>query len=600
MSEQSQTVVRLHNVGKMYKLYASRLDNFLDALGLDRLMPWRKIQATEFWALRNIDLELKQGQRIGIIGRNGAGKSTLLKLVSGNISPTEGEIDVRGSVQALLTSGAGFHPEFTGYENIRAALVYQGLTPEEIEDAVQEIAEFTELGQFLEQPFKTYSAGMQARLTFATATVIKPEILIVDEILGAGDAYFFSKSIERMTKLVESGASVLLVSHALDQIIRFCDEAIWIERGRIVQRGPALEVVKAYEQFVRVLEERRLKAKNRKRLVGGYNTLSLDLYSDVLTLSISLNGRRGGYSDIAEVRLLKDGKIEDVLGVGQPQDSGAYQPSAVVLSGSDWSAPRQDEEGTLYRRLSIERDGKTVVGKMVFYSYLLFEDAKYSFIVRYRGSVEDGSLTLSVAKNERTVIENIDLPLEHSWMEWQCDLPLLVSQNTAAALDGAVLQGERKTGKRTDERWMSRWPGEGSLLITDAILTGHDQREKTVFAPGDELKLLFKATAQKAGLFDIIPVAVIYRLDGIRVSAHIGEKIVRKLERGTRLQFELLFPDLMLGDGNFVFSIALYRELDSSGKAEVYDLIDRSLEFKVEGHDPYFGIFQHPSEWRYF
>src|SRR6267378_4407923 len=173
MSE--RVAVHLSGVGKMYKIYASRFDNFLEALGLARLLPWRRIKAREVWALRDIDFELKAGSRLGIIGRNGAGKSTLLKLITGNLAATEGEVLVNGQVQALLEAGAGFHPEFTAYENIRAALTYQGLNTKEIEATIDDIAEFTELGEFLSQPFKTYSAGMQARLVFATATSLKPD-----------------------------------------------------------------------------------------------------------------------------------------------------------------------------------------------------------------------------------------------------------------------------------------------------------------------------------------------------------------------------------------------------------------------------------------
>jgi lipopolysaccharide transport system ATP-binding protein len=224
--------------------------------------------------LARIDLEVKQGERLGIIGRNGAGKSTLLKLLTGNLAPTEGQLTVNGSIQALLTAGAGFHPEFSGIENIQSSLTYQGLTSDEINQAIADISEFTELGDFLGQPFKMYSAGMQARLTFATATVLKPDILIVDEILGAGDAYFFGKSIERMKELVLSGATVLIVSHALDQIARFCERAIWVDRGRIVYSGPALETIRAYEEYIHKMEDRRLQAKNRVRKVGIENILT--------------------------------------------------------------------------------------------------------------------------------------------------------------------------------------------------------------------------------------------------------------------------------------------------------------------------------------
>src|SRR6266404_4742064 len=172
----SDYALRLRGVSKMYKVFPSRTANLADALGL----PGRR-RFREFWALRGIDLELPHGKRLGIVGRNGAGKSTLLKLITGNIVPTVGTVDVGGSVQALLDAGAGFHPEFTGEENIRAALTLQAVPSSRMNDAIEEIAEFTELGEFLGQPFRTYSAGMQARLAFATATAVQPEILIVDE-----------------------------------------------------------------------------------------------------------------------------------------------------------------------------------------------------------------------------------------------------------------------------------------------------------------------------------------------------------------------------------------------------------------------------------
>src|SRR4051794_35807932 len=229
----SDPVIDLENVGKMYKIFSSRSGRLVDALAL----PGRhRASYREFWALRGIDFTLDQGERIGIIGRNGAGKSTLLRLITQNIEPTEGRLRVGGDVQALLETGGGLHPEFTGYENIRASLSFLGLRPGEISAAEVDIADFTELGRFLDQPFKTYSTGMQARLAFAIATTIRPEILIVDEVLGAGDAYFFAKSSARMRALLDSGAAVLLVSHALDQIVRFCTEAIWIDRGRVVAR----------------------------------------------------------------------------------------------------------------------------------------------------------------------------------------------------------------------------------------------------------------------------------------------------------------------------------------------------------------------------
>jgi lipopolysaccharide transport system ATP-binding protein len=216
-------------------------------LGLSALRFWKKPRYQRYPALSNINLEIGRGERIGVIGRNGAGKTTLLKLITGNFAPTSGTINVNGRVQALMQVGLGFHPEFTGYENILASLAYNGVEPKELVHVANEVSEFVELGDFLHQPMKNYSLGMQARLMFASATAIQPDTLIVDEVLGAGDAYFTAKCADRMRRLAFSGCTLLLVSHAMQQIIQFCERAVWLDAGRVVLDGSAREVVGAYE-----------------------------------------------------------------------------------------------------------------------------------------------------------------------------------------------------------------------------------------------------------------------------------------------------------------------------------------------------------------
>jgi len=264
----SDFAVRLHGVGKRYKIFDHRRDHLFDAFGITKVLPWIKTRHEDFWALRNIELDLRKGDRIGIIGRNGAGKTTMLKLITGNLPPTEGTVEVEGDVHALLDVSGGFHPEFTGRENVRGALIYQGLSTKEIRAVEKEIVEFTDLGRYFDQPFKTYSLGMQARLTFACATVFTPDVLIVDEVLGAGDAAFYRRSTERMRELMNSGAAVLLVSHAMQQIQKFCDEAMWLEHGHIVMRGSTTEVVKAYDKFTRELDVQWLEEQQRMHRQG--------------------------------------------------------------------------------------------------------------------------------------------------------------------------------------------------------------------------------------------------------------------------------------------------------------------------------------------
>jgi lipopolysaccharide transport system ATP-binding protein len=240
--------IRLQNVSKIYKLHGSQSDQLIDVLGLQRFGIKTKTPSKEFAALSDISLDVPRGHRIGIVGRNGAGKTTLLKLICGNFAPTSGEVKVNGTVQALMNIGLGFHPEYTGRENVEASLQYNGLARAEYAKAMEGIVDFCELGDFLDQPFKTYSLGMQARLMFAAATAIKPDILIVDEVLGAGDAYFVAKSKIRVQRMIEAGCTMLLVSHSMQQVLELCEEVIWLEQGAIKMRGESFVVVKAYEE----------------------------------------------------------------------------------------------------------------------------------------------------------------------------------------------------------------------------------------------------------------------------------------------------------------------------------------------------------------
>lgn len=597
----------LSGVGKMYRLYPSRQANFLEAIGIARLLSPKRYKFTEFWALRNIDLELKPGQRLGIIGRNGAGKSTLLKLITGNFAPTEGKVDVSGKVQALFDTGAGFHPEFTGYENIRASLSYQGLSHKEIELAIEDIADFTELGPFLEQPFKTYSSGMQARLGFATATAIKPDILIIDEVLGAGDAYFNGKSVERMRRLtVESGASVLIVSHALGEIIRYCDEAIWIERGRIVKRGPSMEVITAYEGFIHTLEDRRLRARNRKVMNGLKSSFQLDYYSDSLVLAFVLQGETGAVCDISTIQLLKNGQIEDELRVGDAQDTNTSFSACLLSQGSQWSKVQHDHTG--YSRSLMVRTSPAAaqVGYAVFYSYGLFGNENYALRIRYRCPTS-ARVSLTITKNSEIIHELVTLPDSNSqWLE--TDLPLEIGEPAQAdegqkpqvEHDDKVreLQPELSSPAPEKTRPVIHWPSEGSLTIKGVTLLGTKGTEQSVFKVGSPMTISMKIMAHRDGHFEISPCAVFYRLDGILVSKFIGNPVPLDMAKDEAREFRLEIPTLNLGDGNYIFAFAIYEKLVSDESR--YDLIDRCYEFKVVGNEPEVSqaIFQHDGTWK--
>jgi lipopolysaccharide transport system ATP-binding protein len=298
MPELEQHAIQLRGVTKEYKLYPNVREQALDVMGLSGLRFWRRCEHKVFRALNSIDLDIGAGERVGIVGRNGAGKTTLLKLITANFVPTTGQVIINGAVQALMATGVGFHSDFTGEENIRASLIYNGLPAAEVEAAFQDVVDFCELGEFLHQPVKTYSLGMRTRLQFATATAIKPDILIIDEVLGAGDAYFSVKSMMRMRKLTQSGCTLLLVSHAMNQVLAFCDRAIWIDEGRIRNDGSVRSVIGEYEVFMRAISDSRLGA-------GAPNTTIVPA-GDSLRLAAAL-ATEGRDSNGLQVRLA-DGK----------------------------------------------------------------------------------------------------------------------------------------------------------------------------------------------------------------------------------------------------------------------------------------------------
>jgi ABC-type polysaccharide/polyol phosphate transport system ATPase subunit len=200
-----------------------------------------------FRALDRVSLTIAQGERVGLIGLNGAGKTTLLRVMSGIFQPSEGAIGIHGRVSPLLDFSTGFEEHHSGIENIRIRLMFLGEKRDSIERLIPQIAEFSELGSFLEQPVRTYSTGMAMRLAFATSTAIDPEILIADEVIGAGDLQFAEKARQRMESFLSRDRTTVLSSHSLDLVRRFCSRVIWLHRGRVMADGPTDAVIKEYE-----------------------------------------------------------------------------------------------------------------------------------------------------------------------------------------------------------------------------------------------------------------------------------------------------------------------------------------------------------------
>jgi lipopolysaccharide transport system ATP-binding protein len=266
------SVIKVQNLSKSYRVYRNSMDKLRDMVGLGKGQIYR-----EFQALDNVSFELGSGHTLGIIGRNGSGKSTLLQILAGIMAQTRGDCFVNGKVSALLELGSGFNPEFTGRENVFMNGAILGMDSRQMQKRLDAILAFAEIGSFIDQPVKTYSSGMFMRLAFAVAVHVDPDILLVDEALSVGDLIFQHRCMHRMHQLQDSGKSIVLVTHDLDAVIKFCDCALLLDDGRLVEQGTPDAVVQKYRALVF----------ERERLSGNYDGATAIPKTDQLVQPVS-------------------------------------------------------------------------------------------------------------------------------------------------------------------------------------------------------------------------------------------------------------------------------------------------------------------------
>jgi len=274
----SDIAIKVTEVAKAYPIFdapADRLKQMLmprlrRLLGLDTRQYYR-----EYWALRDVSFTVRRGETVGILGRNGAGKSTLLQVVSGIMEPTTGSVSVKGRVSALLELGTGFNPEFSGRQNVMLAGQLKGISDDQMVRRFDEIADFADIGEFIEYPVKTYSSGMLVRLAFAVHAVLDPDILIVDEALAVGDVRFQSKCYDWLSRLKANGTSILFVTHDVGAVRRFCEHAIWLEGGRCAASGDVYDVTSAYTEFMLSGSDSRKSASTATETVSPSNPISI-------------------------------------------------------------------------------------------------------------------------------------------------------------------------------------------------------------------------------------------------------------------------------------------------------------------------------------
>lgn len=242
----TEIVIEINHLTKKYDMYKKPSDRLKEALS-----PTRKTYHEVFYALNDVNVEVKKGEMIGFIGENGSGKSTILKIITGVLTPSEGEVKIEGNIAALLELGSGFNPEYSGYENIFLNGMVLGFSREEMQDKVDDIINFADIGDHLYQPVKTYSSGMFVRLAFAVAINVDPDILIVDEALAVGDLEFQLKCMEKFTELRNAGKTILFVSHDVNAVRRFCDRVYWLKNGVVEAEGETMEITETYENFLK-------------------------------------------------------------------------------------------------------------------------------------------------------------------------------------------------------------------------------------------------------------------------------------------------------------------------------------------------------------
>lgn len=320
------STITVTNIGKAYKLYPTRWSRLIEWLD-PRGKPRHELK----WILQEINFHIQQGEAVGVIGINGAGKSTLLKMITGTTQPTTGSININGRVTAMLELGMGFHPDFTGRQNAFMAGQLAGLSESELVELMPGIEQFANVGEYFDQPVRTYSSGMQARVAFSVATATAPDILIVDEALSVGDMAFQAKCMQRMNAMLQQGTTILFVSHGLNQIRQFCNKALYLSNGLVKAWGPVDEVCDIYQNDLSGAGQLGLQTKQSEQSAVSTNTYSRERNPQLRKNSVG--GEDGGTMDLEFL----DFQVIDIHGnpVGVCRSGDLLRFQAIIHANKD-------------------------------------------------------------------------------------------------------------------------------------------------------------------------------------------------------------------------------------------------------------------------
>jgi lipopolysaccharide transport system ATP-binding protein len=583
--------IRATDVTKVYRLYTKPAYRFRDMFGL---LGGKAGAFSEHAALDGVSLTIQRGEKVAIIGRNGAGKSTLLKLIARVIEPTAGAIDIEGTVHALLQIGTGFHPDFTGRENVLAYLAQLGISGREALRLCAAAVEFAEVEEYIGQPVKTYSTGMAVRLMFATSTVLVPDILVLDEVLGVGDAYFAQKSFERIHELCDgAGTTLLLVTHDVYSAMKLCTRFIWLDRGRVLMDGPSRDVVHAYERSIREQEEHRLRMKRIAAAVREAPGDGVPLFAQ-----LQLRGQEppAARLAIAEMRI-----------VNGPTTTTVGQLSMAEPTPGDLSLELKPGDGNWGDVVEFEgRPARCFLPHGSIFHRL-------PFLI---GGTAGGAIQSGAARIELTVWAD---PGVLDRLE-----AVVCSSDGRAAFGGAfedagesgwhviaapLDHGVPEEGAEPRRGGVVRY-GSRAFEIVGVRFSDDTDRETAQFAVGSRMRVVLDYRINDQDFGERPTIIVGFQKDGITRSHRFWtDRIAFCGADERRGRLEVVADPLLLGAGTYAVTVSVFREGYFESKAvhrffsanpEVLDIHSRAWEIVVRPSQRVLCndvVFQHPSAW---
>lgn len=528
----TDVAISIRNLSFAYKTYAEPADIVKEALT-------GRSRHTDFWALSDVNIDIPRGKRLGIVGRNGAGKSTLLKLIAGSLTPTGGSIETHGQVGVMDGSLPVWGADQSGIENILLNLQMRGVPKKMLQAHVDEIVEFAELGDFIHRPIATYSSGMQTRLAFGISTALAPEILIIDEALGAGDGYFASKSAARIQSLSESGRTLCFVSHSVGSVRQMCDIALWLEDGQVRQVGTTADVVSAYEDDINREIDQTVRIGNMRR---AHEELFLMQQSDVTEQGLlHLRFRRSPESrsmiEIGAMRIIAGAAESDELQteiILQPDDSSVFE-----RSGSGWGRVRTYGSRSFIELL--QRPTQKVGGRVFFdYAEVVNAGTGAALYWEVKSAADHAAISVDVLNTYE--------------MRWE---PL-----------EAVLEQVRKGGIRT---WSVPLPTEPKYCSSEAdkaIASADEYRIENVFvqANGEPCNSVAANASMDVVIDLVLPaepvefhVAVQFtRLDGVHVLFQAtSHEVFEVLKASVNPRVFFSTPQSVFGPGEYSVTVSV-------------------------------------------